>query len=144
MTAEELLAYKDSHAGIAAAREFLSEPEKIQAQIGLHHALAEKMRDQAQRLSFLLPPDSRQELKDMEEDIQRECAALVHRQKQIDALLRRIPNETIRTVMQWRYLQNVPFFRIAMEMQYDERHVYRLHRKGLEYVAALLAVEEER
>ena len=42
-------------------------------------------------------------------------------------------------MLEMRYLNGAPFFRVAMAIHYDERTVYRLHRAGLRMIAALLA-----
>ncbi len=66
-------------------------------------------------------------------------AVLKHRRRAIAAAIGRMPEEIVRRVMTARYLEGRPFFRIAMDLHYDERQIYRIHRKGLMHAAAQIA-----
>ena len=68
--------------------------------------------------------------------------ALLIRQREIREMIGRLPEGRQRMVLSLRYLEGMPFFRIAMQMHYDERQIYRYHRAGLRRLAVILALEE--
>ena len=136
MTAQETLRYMQSRQGLCAARDYLSAALHLDAQIAVKQARADALRA---RRSLLCAGETQQALDALEQEIQADYASLFRRQRQIDAVIRSVPEDMSRLVLECRYLQGLPFFRIAMELHYDERQIYRYHRKGLMYVAARLA-----
>ncbi len=46
--------------------------------------------------------------------------------------IEQMPDETHRTLLRLRYLAGMTFARIAEEMHYSERQIYRTHEEALE------------
>lgn len=143
MTPEERLAFARSKEGLNHARQLLTGYGRLDAAIAVKLSRLDRTREQAKRLSALPPgPEARQasaETEALEQELLRDYAALIERQKEIEGIIRRVPHEQSRTVLEMRYLDQQPFFRIAARMHYDERQIYRYHRQGLRYVALLTA-----
>ncbi|MBR1583915.1 MAG: hypothetical protein IJ662_00055 [Clostridia bacterium] len=140
MTAEEILAYIQSKEGQNAAREFLSGAQRIDAMVALKLARADQLRARARQLPAL-DAEAQQALREMEDEILADYNVLLKRQKQIGDAIRRVPEEVSRAVLESRYLQGLPFFRIAMNLNYDERQIYRYHQRGLQHIAGQLAAK---
>lgn len=148
MTPEARWAYAESPAGRAKAQNYLYEMQNIDNMVALKLARLDDFREKHQRVVRSLyaidgePVDREDEtvrqLTEMENDLRAEYHALLERQRQTKETIRQIPNELQRTVLEMRYIEGLPFFRIAMAMNYDERTVYRLHRKALTQTALYL------
>ena len=148
MTPEARWAYAESPAGRAKAQNYLYEMQNIDNMVALKLARLDDFREKHQRVVRSLyaidgePVDRKDEtvrqLTEMENDLRAEYHALLERQRQTKETIRQIPNELQRTVLEMRYIEGLPFFRIAMAMNYDERTVYRLHRKALTRTALYL------
>ena len=148
MTPEEKLAYAKSSAGRTKAQNYLYEMQNIDNMVALKLARLDDFREKHQRVVRSLyaidgePVDREDEtvrqLTEMANDLRAEYHALLERQRQTKETIRQIPNELQRTVLEMRYIEGLPFFRIAMAMNYDERTVYRLHRKALTQTALYL------
>ena len=78
----------------------------------------------------------------LERDIQADYHRLTLLQREIRECLSRVPQPLPRLVLEMRYLQGSPFFRIAMALHYDERQIYRYQAQGPEQVALQLAEKE--
>ncbi|MBQ9263894.1 MAG: hypothetical protein IJ189_06730 [Clostridia bacterium] len=139
MTPEEILQYAHSAQGRCDARNLLSACLHIDAQIALKLAQLDQLREKAKRM----PGADPRVIRELEQDVLTDYSALLKQQKRIGDMLRRVPNDLCRTVMEAHYIQELPFFRIAMNLHYDERQIYRLHKQGLEHVAAQLAYERK-
>jgi len=134
MTGEEALSFMQSAPGQRRAQDFLSGALRADNAAALHLARLDRLRKMLRRGQRV------------EEDIRKEeqalfsaYAVLKTRRQAISAAIGRMPEETLRRVMTARYLEGLPFFRIAMDMHYDERQIYRIHRKGLMHAAAQIA-----
>ncbi len=141
MKPEEALDALAGPEGIARARELLSSALRLDAMIALKLARLDALKARAEKARIVpgLSEETEQGL--LEQEILEEYRALMARQRRIQALLSRMPDERQRTVLELRYLQGLPFFRIAMQLHYDERQIYRYHRAGLRYLAVLTALE---
>ncbi len=146
MTAEEQLQYLSSRQAALDAQDYLSQGLRLDARISLKLAQLDVMRDQRKKLCQALgnaaeelPPEK--ELTEREAEVLADYSALLRLQKDIAARVRKVPNPVQQAVLDMRYLQGAPFFRIAMALHYDERQIYRLHREGLRHVAAHLMQE---
>lgn len=139
MNARETLAFIQSPEGLCAARDFLSSAQRLEGCIALKQAQADQLR---RRRREGLSPGDQMVLDAMEKDVQRDLSSLLCRQKAISDAIRRVPGDVARTVLESHYLQSMPFFRIAMALHYDERQIYRYHRKGLSHIAAQIAAGE--
>ena len=154
MTPEAALKYAQSKEGLCAARDFLSAALRMDAMIALKHARLDDLREKRERISRIIASalpsagtgdrvgETAAEIADLENEVLRDYSALVARQKQIGDAIRRVPDPRQSGILEMRYLRGLPFFRIAMDMHYDERQIYRLHKKALEYVALRIALGE--
>ena len=140
MTPEELIAFVRSDAGLCAAREYLSGSLRLDAQIAMKLARLEQTKKRAQALRGIAETE---DTAAMEAELLADYTQLMHRQREIAAVIRDVPDERHRTVLEMRYLQGMPFFRIAMAMNYEERQIYRYHKRGLMAVAARIAGKEK-
>ena len=143
MTAEEQLQYLSSRQAALDAQDYLAQGLRLDARISLKLAQMDVMREQRKKLCRALgrtaeelPPEP--ELQAREAEVLADYSALLRLQKDISAYVHQVPNAMQRAVLDMRYLQGAPFFRIAMALHYDERQIYRLHRAGLRHVAAQL------
>ena len=154
MTAENIFAFSQSKAGLLAAREYLSGAMHLDNLIAVRLSRLDLVRSRATRVTRMLDgmPGSVQysdllgettaELADLETELLQDYQRLLQRQKEIDAAIRRIPDEEQRAVLEMRYLQQKSFASIAIRLSYEERQIYRLHKKGLCHIAAQMAAGE--
>lgn len=141
MTPEELIAYVRSDAGLCAARDYLGGYLRLDAMIAVKLARLDQMKARAARLAAL-HSGAEVDTAALEAEILSDYRALTQRQQDIAAVIRQVPDERHRTVLEMRYLQGMPFFRIAMQMNYAERQIYRYHRRGLMAVAARIVQQD--
>ncbi len=146
MTAEEELQYLSSRQAPLDAQDYLAQGLRLDARISLKLAQMDVMREQRKKLCQALgkraeelPPDPALEAREAE--VLADYSALLRLQKDISARVHQVPHPMQQAVLDMRYLQGAPFFRIAMALHYDERQIYRLHRAGLRHVAAQLMQE---
>lgn len=154
MTPEETLAFARSPAGEAAARAFLSRALHLDAMISVKLSRLDTLREKARRIRSALTgmpaPTGKKdrvgedsaEIVDLEEEILRDYHALLNQQEEIGRAVGRVPDPVQKAVLELRYLQALPFFRIAMELHYDERQIYRIHKKALGHIALQIASGE--
>ena len=142
MTPEEMWAFAHSAQGEQAARAYLGRALKLDAVIAVKLSRLEEMRERMGKIAALLPGVC-PELSALEEEILKDYRALTAQQQEIGSRIRKVPDERHRAVLEMRYLQGLPFFRIAMQMHYEERQIFRYHRHGLHYIALLLAMDEK-
>ncbi|MBE5786110.1 MAG: sigma-70 family RNA polymerase sigma factor [Clostridiales bacterium] len=150
----EALSSQITPAAIAAAREYLSSARRISAMISLRLAQLDRLREQGERVTRALGGplggsgagdrvgDAAASLADAEEELLADYRRLTETETAIRSLLSTLPDARHRTVMEMRYLEGMPFFRIAMAMNYDERQIYRFHQRGLERVALMLSLDK--
>ena len=154
MTPEEKMAWAFSGEGERRAREYLERANRLDSQIALKLARLDQIRERGRSMAHHLesfssgaPGDrvgsAAAQAADLEREVLRDYEALMEAQKQIQNTIRAVPDGTQRMVLEMRYLQAMPHFRIAMALHVEERHVYRLHRKALRHVAMIL-LENER
>ncbi len=146
MTAEEQLQYLNSYEAVACAQDYLAQALRLDAQISLKLAQLDALREKKNKLchSLGIPPDklpADEDIRGREAAVLADYSALLRLQSAIADHVGRVPDAIQRAVLEMRYLQGAPFFRIAMALHYDERHIYRLHRSGLRHVAAQLMQE---
>lgn len=154
MTVEEAYAFIRSPQGLAAARDYLSAALRLDAMIALRLSRLDAARARGERVTRALDAlaggggagdrvgEAAADLADQEAALLADYHALLKQQKEIGAAIARVPEDRQRMVLEMRYLQGLPFFRIAMTLHYDERQVYRLHERGLRHVAAQIALGE--
>lgn len=145
MTAGEKMAFALSPDGQRAAREHLSRLRALDAMIALKLSQADDLREKSAHVTRAMGalPDGGQSdcearLADLEREILSDYGNLLTQRQEIESTIRRVPNETQRMVLEMRYIEGMPFFRIAMALHYDERTIYRYHQKALSHAALYL------
>ena len=146
MTAEEQMAYLKSKQALMDAQDYLSQYKRLDARISLKLAQLDALREKQAILCRALgkSPDWQQpvpDIRDLEQEVLKDYGELLHLQREIGDHLRQVISPLQRYILEMRYLQAVPFHRLATDMSYEERQVYRMHRDGLRHVAAQLLQE---
>jgi len=65
-------------------------------------------------------------------DILSRVKRIMEIKKEIEEVIAKIDNPTLRTLLQYRYIGGETFEKTAELMCYEERHIYRLHKKAIE------------
>lgn len=68
---------------------------------------------------------------DLEKEIDAEVDALVSVRNQIQTAIDNIPDDTLKTLLEYRYIDGLTFEEVAVKMHYAFRHITRLHGKAL-------------
>ena len=71
---------------------------------------------------------------DLENEINDDIDILIDLKRNIVAIIKRIQNPEYQTLLELRYLCFISWEQIAVDMGYDLRWVYRLHKKAIEVV----------
>lgn len=71
-------------------------------------------------------------LSEIERHISDEASQLGEIREKVEELIGSVEDERLVTVLSWRYLHGMRWERIAVEMNYDYRHILRLHGKALQ------------
>lgn len=71
---------------------------------------------------------------DLQAEINGDIDALVDLKQEIGAVIKKVEDTELQTILEKRYLCFQPWEEIAASMSYDIRHLYRLHGKALEEV----------
>lgn len=140
---------------IGRARHMLGAALRMNAMIGLKLAQLDQLRTQAtgmaQRLDGLprgtgsgdRVGEAAAKRADLEAALLADYHALLDQQAAIRRYIRALPEQLWQTVMEMRYLQGTSFPMIAARLSYDERQIYRFHKKALAHVALQMALEAE-
>ena len=99
MTAQETLRYMQSRQGLCTARDYLSAALHLDARIAVKQTRADTLRA---RRSLLCAGETQQALDALEQEIQADYASLFRRQRQIDAVIRSVPEDMSRLVLECR------------------------------------------
>lgn len=136
-TPEDMVRLMESPEGEQTARNFLGAFLHLDALMAVKLARLDHMRALNRRLhpDGDTPPD----IREAEQAVEKDYHELARRQKAIEAAIRLVPDERQRAILEMRYLEGMPFFRIAMALNYEERQIYRLHKAALRHVAVQLA-----
>lgn len=146
MTPEEKMEYAHSREGVQAARDYLSAALRMDNLIAVRLSRLDQLRSRGKSISLILDSvhsgsvsdrvgDTAAELADQEEALLRDYRELLRLQREIGDVIAAVPWDEPRMILELRYLQGLSPVAISMKLHYDERQVYRLHRKGLEHVA---------
>lgn len=71
---------------------------------------------------------------DLENDINKDIDTLVDLKKEITETINKIPDLRQRTILEMRYLSFRTWEQIAVALDHDIRHVYRLHGEALKQI----------
>lgn len=75
---------------------------------------------------------------DLENEINEDIDCLVDLKVEIISLIKRVENPEHRTLLELRYLCFKTWEQIAIEMEYDLRWIYRMHKKALADVKSVM------
>lgn len=75
---------------------------------------------------------------DLENEIKRDIDCLVDLKVEITSLVKHVENPEHRTLLEFRYLCFKTWEQIAVEMEYDLRWIYRMHKKALSDVKTVM------
>lgn len=142
-------------AEIAQAQNTLSAALRMNAMIGLKLAQLDQLRSRAVSVTQRLDGLSRgtgygdrvgeaaAKLADQEAELLEDYHRLLDQQFAIRGYIQALPDPLWQAVMEMRYLQGTAFPMIAARLAYDERQIYRFHKKALMHVALQMAQETE-
>lgn len=71
---------------------------------------------------------------DLETEINTEINKLVEKRKEIESVIRAVEDSTLRTLLEYRYINGKKWEEIALMMGYDYRWALRLHGRALSAV----------
>lgn len=71
---------------------------------------------------------------DLEKEIDAEVDALVAIRNQIQAAIEAIQDDTLKTLLEYRYIDGLTWEKIAVKMNYSYMHVCRLHGKAINVI----------
>lgn len=68
---------------------------------------------------------------DLETEINAEIDKLVDKRKEIESIIRAVEDSTLRTLLEYRYINGKKWEEIALMMGYDYRYILKIHGKAL-------------
>ena len=71
---------------------------------------------------------------EIEDEINREIDYLQEVRKEVKSAISGVEDDTLRTLLEYRYLDGLTWEQIAGKMHFSERWVYKLHKKALKKV----------
>ena len=75
---------------------------------------------------------------DLQEEINRDIDKLVDLKKEIVRTIKKIEDKELQSILEKRYLCFESWEKIAVDMNYDIRHIHRLHNRGLKETTRLI------
>ena len=75
---------------------------------------------------------------DLQEEINRDIDKLVDLKKEIVRTIKKIEDKELQVILEKRYLCYETWEKIAVDMNYDIRHIHRLHNLGLKETSNLI------
>lgn len=68
---------------------------------------------------------------DLETEINAEIDKLVDKRKEIEGIIQAVEDSTLRTLLEYRYINGKKWEEIALMMGYDYRYILKIHGKAL-------------
>lgn len=133
-----------------AVKAYLSRYSDLNESIDAKRKQVEKLRERAQTVSGgnsngvhnTLPYDKIGEITAKIVDLEREIIAEIDRsvdvQREIREVISAVPTERLRTILEKRYLNCMSFNKIAEELHYSYKQLYRLHKRALSEIKDVL------
>ena len=75
---------------------------------------------------------------DLQEEINRDIDKLVDLKAEMVGTIKQIQNKELQVIIEKRYLSYETWEKIAVDMNYDIRHIHRLHNLGLKETSNLI------
>lgn len=79
---------------------------------------------------------------DLKNKILKEYADCINKLEQIIDIIERVENGVLKKILTYRYIRGYKWEDISNKMHYSQRHIGKLHNKGLKAVERLLKKEE--
>lgn len=74
---------------------------------------------------------------DLQQEINKDIDKLVDLKAEIVRLIKKVENKELQAILEKRYLCFDSWEKIAVDMNYDIRHIHRLHNRGLKEISSL-------
>ena len=74
---------------------------------------------------------------DLQEEINRDIDKLVDLKAEMVGTIKQIQDKELQVILEKRYLCFETWEKIAVDMNYDIRHIHRLHNRGLKEISSL-------
>lgn len=129
------------------AREYLSQAYRLDLEINNKLEIMDSMHSLATKATStfsLVPPsgtrnvhrleDTLAKIVDMDVEINKKIDKLVDLKKEIVDVISAVDNREYRLLLEMRYLRFLTWEEIAMELNYNIRHIYRIHGEALALV----------
>lgn len=84
------------------------------------------------------PAHWQRRIKRLQEEIRKHRRLQGKKQQELESLLARLPREDERQVLSLRYLGLYSYFEISQTLAYSERHIYRLHLSGMNWLDSII------
>ncbi len=81
---------------------------------------------------------------DLRKDLDSERARLVHYKIDAINIINRVKDPYFRSILEKRYIKNIPWETIAVELRYSESWVMKLHRRAIKAMEPFMTDEEMR
>ncbi len=128
-------------------KEYLSRYHDLGISISAKLAQLERLREQATEITQILSPVRVQTSRDqnkasdlvcqiinMEMEIGETIKSMEQARKEIEEAISKVENCTLRSILEYRYLAEMKWEKIAVTIDYDYRWVLRLHKKALKAI----------
>ncbi|MCR5355771.1 MAG: DUF1492 domain-containing protein [Lachnospiraceae bacterium] len=126
------------------AKEYLSQAYRLDLEINNKIEIMDSMHSLATKATStfsLVPPsgtrnvhrleDTLAKIVDMDIEINKKIDKLVDLKKEIIDVIGRVDNREYRLLLEMRYLRFMTWEEIAIDLGYNIRHIYRIHREAL-------------
>ena len=133
------------------AKEYLSRPAKIKKDLKEMKDVMQRYMDKSIQISSMLtemPHNPNRDISkveaytvlriDMEEKFFKKMDEYKSVVADVSAIIEKVPKETHRRLLRYRYLEEMTISEIADIMDYSGRHTKRLHKEALEEINSLL------
>ena len=133
------------------AKEYLKQAERIELRIQIKKQRLQGYKDLATKVNTLIsdmPSGTRDvhskeklmvQIVDLEQEIEAELQQLIDVKREINNTLSQIPNDDYRLLLELRYICNERWERIARQLHYSKRSVYRHHGRALMELEKILS-----
>lgn len=128
-------------------KQYLSKYQNLDSMINRKLEECEKWRDLAEKITPTLSdmPKSQisgnrvesavEHIVELEQEINRSVDELVKLRKDIESSLKTVKDDTLRKLLEYRYIDGMKWEEVAVKMKFDYRWVLRLHGKALTQLA---------
>ena len=129
------------------AKEYLSQARYLDARINSKIKQVDRLNDLATSATSVLTgmphnpsgsisrmADTIAKIIDLQDEINHDIDTLVDLKSEIAEVIKAIPDVEQQTILEQRYLCFMPWEKIAVELQFTPRHIFRLHDEALKKI----------